>query len=115
MPPKTKAVKDKERKTMKKIVALVMALVLVFALSVSAMAAELTLIIASNQTSAENPYHFGKKSFGANISLRNGNQRALRIQQHFLLLPRFQGGYGAFASGIPKKALQRMIITFVNT
>ena len=44
---------------MKKIVALVMALVLVFALCASAMAAELTLIIASNQTSAENPYLFG--------------------------------------------------------
>ena len=48
---------------MKKIVALVMALVLVFALCASAMAAELTLIIASNQTSAENPYHFGLAKF----------------------------------------------------
>ena len=40
---------------MKKLIALVMALVLVLALSATAMAADLTLIIASNQTSPENP------------------------------------------------------------
>ena len=48
---------------MKKIVALMLALVLVLALAATAMAAELTLIIASNQTSPENPYHFGLAKF----------------------------------------------------
>ena len=40
---------------MKKLIAMLVALTLVFALAATAMAAELTLIIASNQTSPENP------------------------------------------------------------
>ena len=48
---------------MKKLIAMLVALTLVFALATTAMAAELTLIIASNQTSPENPYHFGLAKF----------------------------------------------------
>ncbi len=48
---------------MKKLVTLMLALAMVLALAATASAADLTLLIASNQTSPENPYHFGLAKF----------------------------------------------------
>ena len=47
----------------KKLIALLLAAAMVLALAATASAADLTLLIASNQTSPENPYHFGLAKF----------------------------------------------------